>query len=299
MQSPTPSVSMMSELRIATRSSPLALAQSRWVAERLEAVHEGLRVSLVHVTTSGDADRVSPVAALTEMGAFVRAVQVAVLQGHADVAVHSCKDLPVSGPPELVAVFPERERPWDVLCGSTFDGLPLGARIGTGSPRRTAQLLALRPDLVVSEIRGNVETRLSAVRSGTVDAVVLAEAGLARLGLREAIDHTFEVSEMVPAPAQAALALEARQGSAALEMVRALDHSPTRVCVEAERALLAITGAGCRSALGALAQVELSTMGMYGFIQDENEGGPRRAWVSATEPLALAESMRTALGLEA
>lgn len=287
----------MSELRIATRSSPLAMTQSRWVADRLEAVHEGLRVSLVEVTTTGDADRVSPVVSLTEMGAFVRAVQVAVLEGRADVAVHSCKDLPVAGPPELVAVFPEREHPWDVLCGSTLEALPDGARVGTGSPRRTAQLLRLRPDLEITGIRGNVQTRLDAVTAGKVEAVVLAEAGLRRLGLTHAIDHVFDIDEMVPAPAQAALAIEASEGSSALELIRALDHSPTRVCVEAERTLLAITGTGCRSALGALAQVELSTMGMFGFIDDED--GARTAWVSATEPLDLAECMREALGLGA
>ncbi|MGB2757697.1 MAG: hydroxymethylbilane synthase [Acidimicrobiia bacterium] len=285
----------MTELRLATRSSRLALTQSRWVADRLAAVHEGLKVSLVEVTTSGDIDRSSPVAALTEMGAFVRSVQTAVLEGRADAAVHSCKDLPVLGPEQLTAIYPEREHPWDVLCGSTLEALRDGARVGTGSPRRAAQLRRLRPDLEIAEIRGNVETRLAAVKSGTVDAVVLAEAGLRRLGLTEAIDHVFDIKEMVPAPAQASLAIEAVAGSTAAELVSALDHAPTRVCVEAERSLLAITGAGCRSALGALAQVELSTMGMYGFVEDED--GARSAWASAPEPGAVAEALRIALAL--
>ncbi|NIQ59510.1 MAG: hydroxymethylbilane synthase, partial [Gemmatimonadetes bacterium] len=134
----------MTELRLATRASALAVAQSEWVAARLEETHPDIRVRLVEITTAGDADRTTSVVALTEVGAFVRAVQQAVLRGEADVAVHSCKDLPVAGPEALEAFYPAREVPWDVLCGSTLQGLRRGARVGTGSPRRKAQLLALR-----------------------------------------------------------------------------------------------------------------------------------------------------------
>lgn len=267
----------MTSLRIATRASALALAQARWVGERLAAAHPGIAVTLVEVSTTGDADRISPVTTLTEVGAFVRSVQMAVLTDDADVAVHSCKDLPVAGPEEFTVFFPERESPWDVLCGGTLDSLPRGARVGTGSPRRTAQLATLRPDLVIDGIRGNIETRLGKVASGEFDAVVLAEAGLNRTDARHAITQRFSVSEMVPAPAQGALAVETIAGSPAAELIAAFDHAPTRSAVEAERALLARTGAGCRAALGALAANDGDEFTMHGFVEDER--GARRAEV--------------------
>ena len=272
----------MKPIRIATRASALALAQARWVAEQLTVGHPGLGVTFVEVTTTGDSDRVSPVTTLTEVGAFVRSVQMAVLGDRADVAVHSCKDLPVDGPDGLSAIFPERESPWDVLCGSTLDALPQGARVGTGSPRRTAQLGALRPDLVVEGIRGNIDTRLGKVASGEFDAIVLAEAGLNRTHRRDEISQVFEVTEMVPAPAQGALALEVVSGSPAADVVGALDHAPTRIAVEAERSLLSRTGAGCRAALGALAVSDDEGIVMHGFVEDEH--GARHARVHHSDP---------------
>ncbi|MGH8944778.1 MAG: hydroxymethylbilane synthase, partial [Acidimicrobiia bacterium] len=209
----------MSDLRIATRRSRLALAQAAEVTRQLAEAHPGLEVSLVEVTTSGDRDRTSPVATLTEVGAFVRAIQETVLEGKADLAVHSCKDLPVDGPAELAAFYPGREVPWDVLCGSDLASLPSGARVGTGSPRRSAQLQALRPDVEVSDIRGNVDTRLEKVHAGDYDAVVLAEAGLRRLGRKHEIGHRFTLDEMVPAPGQAALAVQARAGTVAADLM--------------------------------------------------------------------------------
>lgn len=267
----------MPHLRIATRGSDLARAQAAWVATALGEAHPGLTTDLVVVTTTGDADRTSPVAALTEMGAFVRGVQYAVLDGRADIAVHSAKDLPVLGPDGLVAFHPTREAPWDVLCGATLDDLPEGAVVGTGSPRRSAQLVLLRPDLRVEGIRGNVGTRLAAVESGRVDAVVLAEAGLARLGRTGAISERLRLDAMVPAPAQAALTIEVPVGSEAVGLVAAIEDERTRRAVEVERALLAVTGAGCRSALGALAVPSGDGMSLTGFVQDER--GPRRAQV--------------------
>lgn len=272
----------MKPIRIATRASALALAQARWVAEQLTAAHPGLGVTFVEVTTTGDSDRVSPVTTLTEVGAFVRSVQMAVLGDRADVAVHSCKDLPVNGPDGLSAIFPERESPWDVLCGSALDALPHGARVGTGSPRRAAQLGALRPDLVVEGIRGNIDTRLGKVASGEFDAIVLAEAGLNRTNRRDEISQVFEVTEMVPAPAQGALALEVVSGSPAADVIGALDHAPTRIAVEAERSLLSRTGAGCRAALGALAVSDDDEIVMHGFVEDEH--GARHARVHHSDP---------------
>lgn len=285
----------MSDLRIATRSSTLALAQAEWVSTALTQAHPGLEVSMVEVSTAGDRDRQTPVAVLTEVGAFVRAVQRAVLEGEADLGVHSCKDLPVLGPDRLTVIFPEREAPWDVLCGNDLESLPSGARIGSGSPRRGAQMRLLRPDVEIEEIRGNVDTRLRKLQSGEYDAVVLAEAGLRRLGRESEIKHRFALSEMVPAPGQAALAVEAVTGTQAADLARSLDHEPTRRAVESERALLAHTRAGCRSALGALASVDGSGIHLSGFVQDG--AGPRFGVAHGVEPGAVARDLQAVLGL--
>lgn len=285
----------MSELRIATRASRLALVQAETVVEMLRNAHPDVDVSLVEVTTTGDLDRTTSVTTLTEVGAFVRAIQTAVLDGTADVAVHSCKDLPVAGPPELVAFYPEREQPWDALCGHDLESLPGGARVGTGSPRRAAQFLQLRPDVEVASIRGNVETRLGKLSDGEYDAVILAYAGLYRLGLQSEIDHIFSVDEMVPAPAQAALAVEALAGSPTAELMAAIDDPSTRACVEAERALLEVTGAGCRSALGAFAATTQDGIAMTGFVEDE--AGARFGQSMASDPSAAAYALREVLGL--
>lgn len=284
----------MSDLRLATRRSPLAIAQASIVARRLADL--GHSSSIVEITTTGDRDRVSSVATLTELGAFVRAVQQAVLDGRADIAVHSGKDLPVDGPGDLLGVHVERDLPWDVMCGATLSGLPPGARVGTGSPRRGAQLRLLRPDVEVVDIRGNVGTRLDLVRSGELAAVVLAEAGLNRQGLSDAIDHRFTLAEMVPAPAQAALTIEAAAGSAAADILPDLEDVDTAQAVSAERELLAITGAGCRSALGAYAVVgDGGSIRMAGFVEDD--GGPRRAEVEAGTPAQAARRMSEELAL--
>jgi len=285
----------MSELRVATRGSDLALAQARWVAARIEETQPGTTVSLIEVTTTGDTDTVSPVATLTEVGAFVRAVQQAVLDGTADVAVHSCKDLPVSGPDGLAVFYPEREVPWDVLCGHHLDSLPAGARVGTGSPRRAAQLRALRPDVEVAEIRGNVGTRLEKTREGQFDAVVLAEAGLRRTGRTAEIGHRFSLEEMVPAPAQAALAVEIRSDDTRIDLLAAIDDPATRLAVETERSLLELTGAGCRAALGAYAVPTTSGIAVTGFVEDGS--GPRRAEAVAGTPIAAASALQKGLGL--
>jgi hydroxymethylbilane synthase len=285
----------MKSIRLATRASALAMAQAHWVGARLTELYPEISVSFVEITTTGDADRTSPVTTLTEVGAFVRAVQTAVLEGRADVAVHSCKDLPVAGPASLVSVFPERESPWDVLCGAPLEELPEGARVGTGSPRRAAQLGLLRPDLEVADIRGNIDTRLAKLASGEFAAIVLAEAGLNRTDRRQDMSHRFDLSEMVPAPAQGALALEVIAGSSAAEVVSALDHAATRSTVEAERGLLERTGAGCRAALGVLAVHDGSEMIMSGFVADD--AGPRRAEVRHANGEQGVRLLQEALGL--
>ncbi len=285
----------MSDVRIATRRSRLAIAQATWVGERLVERNPHLGFELLEIVTAGDADRSTPVAALTEVGAFVRAVQRAVLEGEADLAVHSCKDLPVAGPPGLETFYPRREVPWDVLCGSTLSGLREGARVGTGSPRRRAQLSVLRPDLQVDEIRGNVDTRLSKVASGEFDAVVLAEAGLRRIGLDEAIRHRFTIDEMIPAPAQAALAVEALEGGEATGLAASIDDPATRATVGAEREVLARTGAGCRAALGVFAESTSDGLVLSGFVDDD--AGPRRAVVGGDGPDAAVDRLIESLAL--
>lgn len=253
-------------LRLGTRRSALALTQSRWVADRiteaaLDAGHE-LAVELVEVTTHGDVTA-APLSSLGGTGVFVSALREALLRGDVDLAVHSLKDLPTAPAPGLaLGAVPRREDPRDVLVardGLTFGQLPDGARIGTGSPRRAAQLLAAaRVDaraLEIVDIRGNVDTRLRMVAERAVDAVVLARAGLARLGREAEATDVLPPGLMVPAPGQGALAVECRAGDdAVLAALAPLDHEPTRLAVVAERALLAAVEAGCAAPLGALAE---------------------------------------------
>ncbi|MGH9168946.1 MAG: hydroxymethylbilane synthase [Acidimicrobiia bacterium] len=286
----------MTELRLATRRSRLATAQAELVAGRLEALHRGLRVRLVPVESSGDQDPQAPVVELTEVGAFVRSLQAAIVEGRAEAAVHSCKDLPTAGPAELVvAAYPERASPFDVLVGADLAALAPGARVGTGSPRRIAQLLALRPDLKAVELRGNVETRLRKIREGEAEAAVLAEAGLIRLGREEVIAHRFSLEDMVPAPGQGVLAVETRREGPAADLVAGIDDGKLRTLVEVERRLLAETGAGCRAALGALAEDVGGRIRLTAFVEDERGG--RRTVTEGSHPDQVVEAARRRLGV--
>jgi hydroxymethylbilane synthase len=287
---------MMRELRIATRRSALALAQANRVADLLRSQHPDISVSLVQADTAGDTDPNAPIAELTELGAFVRSIQDAVIGGRADLAVHSLKDLPAQGPDELVlSAYPERVSSLDVLVGRRLDEIVAGAFVGTGSPRRVAQLAQLRPDLRTKELRGNVDTRLGKVARGEVAAAVLAEAGMERLGLRDSIAERFGTDRMVPAPGQGALAVEARRGSAAAEIAGTLDDVGLRELLTAERDLLAETGAGCRSALGALATRESGQIRLDVFVADER--GPRRAVVFGDTSQEVVAEARKEVGL--
>lgn len=239
-------------LRLATRGSKLAWGQSEIVADALRA--HGHQVELVKITTFGDVTT-APLASLGGTGVFVGAVRAAVLSGDCDFAVHSFKDLPTA-PTDglLLAAVPPREDPADALCsadGRKLADLPTGARVGTGSPRRAAQLLSARPDLVTVEIRGNVETRLA--RAGAdLDAVLLAAAGLARLGLTDRICDRFDPEAFLPAPSQGALAIECRgDAPEVLAALGVLDDPPTRLAAAAERAVLAGLQAGCAAPVGA------------------------------------------------
>jgi hydroxymethylbilane synthase len=245
-------------LRLGTRASVLATTQSSHVAE-LVRDRLGREVELVEVTTEGDVNR-APLAQLGGTGVFVSALRDALLRGDIDLAVHSLKDLPTA-PCEGIALAacPVREDPRDVVVardGLTLGELPVGSRVGTGSPRREAQLRALGLGLEIAGIRGNVDTRIGKVRSGDYDAVVLARAGLARIGRLAEATEVLDPLQMLPAPGQGALAVECRSGDADLVAVLAgLDDPHTRAAVEAERAVLATLEGGCSAPIGALAEV--------------------------------------------
>jgi hydroxymethylbilane synthase len=254
----------MTIIRIGTRASTLALAQARLVADRLRS-EGGEEVKLVEITSRGDRDH-SDLTQIGGSGVFVSALRDAVLANEVDLAVHSLKDLPTASAPGLVlAAIPEREDPRDVLVardGLALDQLPRGAVVGTGSPRRAAQINALGLGLRVVPVRGNVDTRLRLVWEHRVDAVILARAGLSRLGRLDEVTETLDPLLMLPAPGQGALAVECRQGDTALiETVTALDDPITRCEVTAERSLLAALEAGCSAPVGALADVAAGETG--------------------------------------
>lgn len=246
----------MSVLRIGTRGSTLALTQTGMVADDL-ADATGATTELVTITTDGDRSN-EPLSRAGGTGLFTGALRDALVDGRCDVVVHSLKDLPTAPHDQLVvAAIPAREDPRDALCardGLTLDALPAGARVGTGSPRRMAQLRRRRPDLEVVDTRGNVDTRLGKVTSGALDAVILAAAGLNRIGRTDVITELLDPDAWPTAPGQGALAVEVRRGEE--DLVRALDHPETRAAVEAEREVLALLEAGCSAPVGARAVVD-------------------------------------------
>jgi hydroxymethylbilane synthase len=246
----------MTVLRIATRRSPLAMAQSRAVAAAVTGF-TGVEAVLVEVDSVGDRSG-APLREFGGVGVFVTAVRDAVLAGHADLAVHSLKDLPTADAPGIsLLAIPAREAANDVLASAAglLRDLPHAARVGTGSPRRRAQLLAQRPDLDVADIRGNVDTRLRKLDAGEYDAVVLARAGLVRLGLLDRVSELLSTDLMLPAPGQGALAVECATAAKArfAPLAAALDDPATRAAVVAERAALARLQAGCAAPMGAFA----------------------------------------------
>jgi hydroxymethylbilane synthase len=245
-----------SPLRLGTRKSPMAMVQSRHVA-RLITQRTGRAVELTGITTFGDVSR-ADLAQIGGTGVFVSGLRTSLLNGDIDIAVHSLKDLPTAQPEGIVlAAVPGRDDPRDALAacdGAKLADLPPGAKIGTGSPRRAAQLLLLRPDVRPVPIRGNAGTRLHRIETGEVDAVVLAYAGLARIGRLDAVTQVFDPDEMLPAPGQGALAVECRSGRPDLaELLACADDPATRAAVTAERSLLAALEAGCSAPVGGYA----------------------------------------------
>ena len=242
-------------LVIGTRGSKLAMAQATYVRKQLMRLHAELDVELEVIRTAGDASRASLIE-IGGQGVFTAEIERALLDGRVDLAVHSLKDLPTDIHPDLELVAtPPREDVRDVLVtrdNVSFEELPVGSVLGTGSNRRVAQLAALRSDLRFADIRGNVETRLAKVRDGEVDGVVLAAAGLHRLSLRDEISSYIDTAQMLPAPGQGALGLQMRRRDAPrIPLVRALNDEPTWAGVTAERALLGALGGGCRAPIAA------------------------------------------------
>lgn len=282
-------MSLPSVIRIGTRRSLLARTQSAHVAD-LVAKHLGVETELVEVTTEGDV-KTGPLAALGGTGVFVTALREALLRGDVDIAVHSLKDLPTS-PTEGIALaaVPPREDPRDVLVardGLTLGELPPGSRIGTGSPRRVAQLAALGLGLEITGIRGNIDTRLGKVASGEVDGVILARAGLARIDRLDEVTEVLDPIQMLPAPGQGALAVECRAADTELaETLREHLEDPwSRAAVDAERAVLTTLEAGCAAPVGALAEVA------------EGDDGPE-VWIRAValSPDGAVDLRRSASG---
>ena len=264
----------MTSLRLATRGSRLARAQSDLAADALRAADPALDIEYVLVRTEGDADRTSPLHQIGGRGVFVRAVELALLDGRADIAMHSLKDVPTAPVEGLtLAAIMTRGDPRDVLVasgGRRLAELPAGARVGTSSVRRRLLLQVLRPDIDIVEIRGNVDTRLGKVASGEYDAVVLAAAGLDRLGRLGEATQIFDALEFLPSPGQGAIAVQCREDDTdTIERLLAIDDAGTRAAVEAERGFLAELGAGCSLPVGAYAQIDGDLVALRAMLGDD------------------------------
>jgi hydroxymethylbilane synthase len=259
-------------IRIGTRGSQLALAQARSIAEFLTAAGE--QVEIVTVRTEGDRRQDVQLAAIGGKGLFVREIEEMLLSGAIDCAVHSLKDLPAQLPSGLVlAAFPEREDARDVLVTrepARFESLRPGARVGTGSPRRRALALSLRPDLVIEPVRGNVDTRLRKLASEGWDGVILAVSGLKRLGLAPGYAQPLDPEAFVPAVGQGVLAVEIRADDHVRSRLAALDHAPTRACALAEREFLGRLGASCNSPMAAHAVLDGGRLRMNGLVASDD-----------------------------
>lgn len=282
---------MRKVIKIGTRKSMLALTQSNMIKDLIEGQHPGVSVELVKIVTKGDKILDVPLARVGGKGLFVKEIEEAMLRGDIDMAVHSMKDVPAELPEELfLGVVPKREDPRDAFisnkCGSVHE-LPQGATVGTSSLRRKSQLSALRPDLQIEDLRGNLDTRLRKLDEGLYEAIILAAAGLNRLGMTERATAYFTAEEMLPAVAQGALGIELRRADQELlGILSFLDDSPTRVAVEAERAFLLRLEGGCQVPLACFAEFlgdQLMVTGLVSsvdgkeVIRKTRQGGPAEA----------------------
>lgn len=285
-------------VRIATRKSALALWQAEYVKAKLEHFHPGLQVELVPMSTQGDKILDTPLAKIGGKGLFVKELETAMLEGRADIAVHSMKDVPVEFPDGLMlSVICEREDPRDAFVSNTYQSLadlPLGAVVGTSSLRRQCQLKALRPDLVIRDLRGNVNTRLAKLDAGEFDAIILAAAGLIRLGFAARIASYIEVEQSLPANGQGAVGIECRTDDPVMHALLApLEHSPTRYAVLAERAMNRKLQGGCQVPIGAFAVHQGDALWLRGLVGQLDGSEILRADVKgpATQAEALGEQL--------
>ena len=252
-------------LVIGSRGSQLALWQAEWIGARLAERGQETRIEIIK--TIGDKITDVPLAKVGTKGLFTKEIEEALLDGRIDLAVHSLKDLPTEVPAGLsIAAIPQREDARDALVGAPLDELSAGAKVGTSSLRRAAQLRAVRPDLAIESVRGNLDTRLRKLDEGRYHAIVLAAAGLTRLGWADRIAEILEPDVMCPAVGQGALAIETRTDGAAREICAALDHGETRAAVTAERAVLASLGGGCQVPIGAYAEIAGSALRLIGVV---------------------------------
>lgn len=292
----------MKQIRIATRGSRLAMAQSEYIKGRLEQIAPGAGVVLVTISTKGDRDKSEFLYKSESVGFFTSEVETALLDGRADVAVHSFKDLPTAYAEGLVvAAVPKRESTADVLVARggirSITDLPAGANVGTSSLRRIGQLKHLRPDLNCMPLRGNVETRVNKVESGQIDAAILAAAGLNRLGLAHKISAVLDSRTFPTAPAQGALAVEIRADDAALgQLVTRLDDPDTRIAAQAERVILAAMHGGCSIPLGVWSRIDGDTITLEATISDVD--GTQRIQRSGSTTTADAASLAATLAQE-
>jgi len=277
------------KLVVGTRGSALSLAQTDSVIKKLIRLRPGVSVTRKIIRTRGDKDLLTPLWMFKRKGVFEREIDLEVSRGEVHFAVHSMKDLPTSLPPPLsIVAVPSRESPNDVLVtrrGLKISELPLGACVGTSSLRRKAQLLRVRRDLKIIPIRGNVETRALNIERGLLDAVILAEAGLLRLGLGHLVSERLPLDSFAPAPGQGALAVVARRGDRGLRMLlRAVNHLPSMAEVLSERSLTRRLGAGCKAALGAVARSEGDMLTLYGSVLSPD--GEKEVHASLQGPMA-------------
>jgi hydroxymethylbilane synthase len=263
------------KIRIGTRGSKLALAQSRRVKEQIESRHPQVRVELVTIKTTGDKILDTPLSRVGGKGLFVKEIEEALLDKTVDLAVHSLKDVPGEVPEGLLfPVFPQREDPRDAFISAnhhSFSDLPQGACLGTSSLRRKAQILHLRPDLTIVPLRGNVDTRLRKLDSGEMDAIILAVAGLRRLGLSERITEILPIGQMIPAVGQGALGLETRRDDEkTIKMIQFLHQEETATIIRAERAFLRELEGGCQVPLAAAGRLQEGKVHLLGLVAEED-----------------------------
>ncbi|MCZ4059632.1 hydroxymethylbilane synthase [Pantoea sp. LMR881] len=287
--------------RIATRQSPLALWQAQYVQQRLMSAYPGLRVELVPMVTKGDIILDTPLAKVGGKGLFVKELELAMLENRADLAVHSMKDVPVDFPEGLgLVTICEREDPRDAFVShhyASIDELPQGAIVGTSSLRRQCQISARRPDLIIKTLRGNVGTRLSKLDAGEYDAIILAAAGLKRLGLEDRIRQPLPAEVSLPAVGQGAVGIECRlDDSTLIGLLQALNHDDTAVCVKAERAMNTRLEGGCQVPIGSFAVLENDQLWLRGLV-----GAPDGSVIVSGErrgPRDQAEQMGVSLAEE-